>query len=327
MPLQLELEYQDEDPEPGKKTHKWCFTYFDYEGEKITNLENNPHVRYGFYGKEIAPKTGRPHLQGWLIIEYTVRWKWMREQFPGIYCIAMRGTEASNWKYCSKDGDWFEWGTPPKKKGERSDLKIARELAKQRKPLHEIAEVCGYQATRHAELMMKSVIQTQQRKLGPEGLTVIWVYGPTGSGKTHWALERMRKETGREDDDLVYKSPPMITTFWVGYQGEEYVILDDIRGTQVPMNYLTQWLDPYKCIINIKHGHAYSMAKVVIVTTLSHPSTFYEFTTEDSDQLVRRCKEIVYLPNKCGYVAMAKRSGEIITQTSKKGKEEWTIPK
>lgn len=315
-------------PKSEPKKRDWCVVrnnYTDEDIQMIERLKGRQGIKYIIYAFETG-KEGTPHIQGAVIWDSPRTKKCMEKLLPGWFVEYRKRTVEELVMYPMKDGEFIEWGERPKapEQGARNDLVLARELAKKKLPLHVIGEVCGYQATKHAETMIKSLIQTQKRKCVPQ---VIWVYGPTGAGKTKYAMERLTKEIGLEPDlaeDLIYKSPPNITTFWTGYQGEEYVILDDIRGCDVPMNHLTQWLDRYKCIINIKYGHANIMAKMLIITTVKHPYEFYsDFKGEDPEQIARRCTEIIHMTKDGTKNGTAQRSTCNVIGGPK---SEWIIP-
>lgn len=107
----------------------WCFTcnnYTEVHCAKVQSFADN--CKYIVCGKEIAPTTGTPHLQGY------IHWK-DSKSLPatiaafghGFSFIKATGSAAQNQIYCSKENLWFEWGVPPKspkEKGEQERLFI-----------------------------------------------------------------------------------------------------------------------------------------------------------------------------------------------------------
>lgn len=69
------------------------------------------HLQYLYYGKEICPTTGTPHLQGWMITRKEQTFKTMLAMVPhSAHLSIMKGNELENLKYCSKDTDVFTEG-------------------------------------------------------------------------------------------------------------------------------------------------------------------------------------------------------------------------
>lgn len=76
------------------------------------------------------PPTGEektPHLQGYIQLAKQMRIGSVTEKLSEIcgnhvHTLKARGDWAANHAYCTKEGDFFEWGTPVKKKGERTDI-------------------------------------------------------------------------------------------------------------------------------------------------------------------------------------------------------------
>lgn len=85
----------------------WCFTYCNYTSAELTKILETLCSKCSRYivGEEIAPKTGTPHLQGWIKLKCKNRptsLKLMKQ----IHWEKAKGDEASNVKYCSKEGKY-----------------------------------------------------------------------------------------------------------------------------------------------------------------------------------------------------------------------------
>lgn len=102
----------------------WCFTLNNYtQAEQIhlSTLINNDQVNYLIYGREVGDNN-TPHLQGFISFSLRKRLNNVKDLI-GARCHleAARGTPAQNREYCSKDGDFDEYGTLPSPQGKRSD--------------------------------------------------------------------------------------------------------------------------------------------------------------------------------------------------------------
>jgi hypothetical protein len=75
-------------------------------------------VTYLIYGREIAPTTGTPHLQGYICMVDRKRVTGMRKIIPGAHFMAAKGTSQENIAYCSKeDPEPYIYGNVSEVKG------------------------------------------------------------------------------------------------------------------------------------------------------------------------------------------------------------------
>jgi len=110
----------------------WCFTIPNYTDEVVLHLqllfEGEARVAYAIVGREVAPTTGTPHLQGYVRFNTRLRFASVRALLPQCHLSRARGTPAQNRDYCSKDGDFDEFGTcPDVQPGRRTDFECFRD--------------------------------------------------------------------------------------------------------------------------------------------------------------------------------------------------------
>lgn len=108
------------------QSQNWCFTvpnYTDVELLHLQLLSEDPSVAYLIVGREVAPTTGTRHLQGFIRFNKRLRFAGVRNLLPQCHLTSARGTLQQNRDYCSKEGDFDEWGTcPAHQPGRRSDF-------------------------------------------------------------------------------------------------------------------------------------------------------------------------------------------------------------
>lgn len=104
---------------------RWCFTLNNYTDDEYNAihalLSDQSTVTFGIVGKETG-ENGTPHLQGFVIFKRTHRFGRVRAKLGARCHIEQtRGSTDQNRTYCSKDGNFVEFGTAPVQ-GRRSDL-------------------------------------------------------------------------------------------------------------------------------------------------------------------------------------------------------------
>lgn len=273
-----------------ERSRGWCFTKFNIHEDDIetlrcnlTNLYNCDVIRYAIFGLEKSPTTGNPHLQGYIrYVSAVVQPK--VEVLNKSHWESAKGSDIQNQKYCSKEGKYYEIGTP-QKQGQRNDLKKVQDLIREGKGMDEITLVTDKLSTiRYAEYFLR--YHEEPRDWKP---IVQWFWGDTGTGKTRDAFEKCKIEGGR-----IYVTGKNLK-WWEGYDGHENVIIDDFRADFCTFHELLRILDRYEYRIEVKGGSRQLRARMLIITSPYAPSEVYRNrTTEDIEQLTRRCDNIVH---------------------------------
>lgn len=119
------------------KARNYCWTANNYNGKTFVMLESIAEcewVRYLCYGKEIAPTTGTPHLQGYIQLNKATTVGWITKKMPGCHMIITRGSAEDNITYCKKNKplkDFTEYGIPKitKKEGIKNIYGDIRKMA------------------------------------------------------------------------------------------------------------------------------------------------------------------------------------------------------
>lgn len=93
----------------------WVFTFNNYtDGDltRITTLFNDKkQIRYAIIGKEVAPSTGTPHLQGYITFVNQIIFTRLKELIGNsIWCAPAKGPAWTNYEYCSKSNSFEEFG-------------------------------------------------------------------------------------------------------------------------------------------------------------------------------------------------------------------------
>lgn len=262
----------------SKQARGWCFTinnFTDADIERMREIQG-----YLIYGRETAPDTGTPHLQGFTYFSNKATFKKVKSYLPRAHIELMKGTAQQAIAYCKKDGDFVEQGDPPTQ-GKRTDLDVIKDKIKNKelvKMRDVVLEAKSLQSVKMAEVILK--YHEQKRSWKPY---VKWLYGPTGTGKTRTAMEEL--------GDDVYIAMES-NKWWEGYDAHENVIIDDMRKDFAKFHVLLRLLDRYELRVECKNGSRQFLAKKIYITSCYPPSDMYD-TREDVGQLLRRIDEIV----------------------------------
>lgn len=105
-------------PQPRRRTNNalinWRFTlnnYRDEDFEYLTELYMAGKFKYIIFGKEVAPNTGTPHLQGFLQLPKKLRFAQVKKILGSKYHLDPADFPAAARDYCKKDGEWQELGS------------------------------------------------------------------------------------------------------------------------------------------------------------------------------------------------------------------------
>lgn len=219
--------------QPASK--RWCFTLNNPQIDEIIPEEL---CEYGIIGNEIAPETQTKHLQGFVSFKVPKRLNQVKAILPRAHWEKAKGSVQQNFDYCSKDGNFKEFGERPIEpcesatKKRKADYDLAVELAKKQR----IYEIDSDMLLRFGSSLR--AIQREHPLALPDNdyLCGYWFYGAPGTGKSRSA--RWLFGPG------AYPKP--LNKWWDGYQNEPYVILDDFEPVHAVLgHHLKQWADHY----------------------------------------------------------------------------------
>lgn len=289
-------------PEP-KQARCWMFTVNNYLESEVEFLKTCV-CRYIKFGREAAPSSGTPHLQGFIVFENAktrggvLEATGTRRSGPGVKpvvyqmsCRPMYSSVAACMEYCGKDGDVFERGDPPvaqKERGESSQERTREIIRLARCGAFEELE----QAYPDAWFYQQRQIMTQRyhaisKHESLDGvLDNVWIFGPPRVGKSRLA---------RQMAPGAYVKPAD-TRWWDQYNGEENVILDDLTSGFYSATFKT-WTDRHAFIAEVKCGTLRIRPKRIVVTS-NKPPEYYFPADEDMAAIYGRFQIIEVTPGR-----------------------------
>jgi len=256
-------------------------------------------MSYLLWGVETCPDTGRTHLQGYLETLKKMTWTAVKAKFTGLGLPALHleksmGTQEENILYCSKEGEWVEFGTPIAQ-GQRGDLTaLASEVFSGTASVADVLEDQPHAFHVYGRTLVAiEDLRLSRMTRGPWAPpSVTWLWGPTGTGKS-----RLAWESAAASGEPLYHHTSMDKGWWDLYVGQKIVLFDDFRG-QIPFNELLRLLDGYP--VNVpRRGRAPVpfMAREIWITSSKEPKDVYssESVRENIDQLLRRITTLTHM--------------------------------
>lgn len=237
---------------------RWVFTvnnYSDADIDALKDLFERIECAYWIIGKEKAPTTGTPHLQGYFRTQVKVYRATLTSRFNFSYLVLANGSEWDNRCYCSKDGDFIESderGCRGKPQSVTADERC-KEMLKdyQTLPEAEFEAKWPREAFYHQNRLKQWKINHTPQKPAWGGKLEqknVWIWGEPGTGKSRWAEQQMSIL-------LVYKKN--WNKWWDGYipGGHRCVIIEDVPKDAVALvQHMKIWSDRYPYMGEIKGG-------------------------------------------------------------------------
>lgn len=262
----------------------YLFTWNNYTEDSEKYLRSLAGVRYCCGGYEVAPTTGTPHIQGYIMWKDAKSLSATIKLLPGCH-ITPASTVEEGIAYCKKEGKYFEFGVPPvsrKRKGEMEKERWAE--ARKKACTGRMKEIEDELFIRYYSTFKKMEKDHMVTLPCLEILDNQWIYGPSGSGKSRMARE--------ENPGSYYK---MANKWWDGYEGQETVIIEDLdKAHGVLGHHLKIWADHGAFIAETKGAGIMIRPKKIIVTSNYCPSDIWQ-ETEMLEPIMRRFK-LIYKP-------------------------------
>lgn len=243
---------------------------------------------YCIIGLEVAPTTGTQHLQGFIELKKIVRWKKLKEILGNrTWFEGRRGTAQQAADYCKKGGHFTEDGEISKTGHATALISLQEQLRSgmtaSQIMMDEPHQFHLYGRTLNA--MEDNLLRQRYRTVAP---LAYWLWGVTGSGKSHEAFYGFTPDT--------HYVVPDDGGWWDNYMQQETVIFNDFRGSELNYNQLLQMLDvwPWQVRRRGRQPMPFTSTRVYFTSSLS-PSDLYQGNVEHQDniaQLLRRLTEV-----------------------------------
>lgn len=265
----------------------FCFTSFEAEHPIFDPID----MRYLAFGEEICPSTKKKHWQSFCCMkeQYTIsQFKKYIFKTYGVpfHFESCKGSLKENEAYCSKEGKFTTFGTEPCQ-GKRSDLEQLRDaIVNDGLTADEICLESPMLSHQYGRTISKLETIVLRQKWRTEMTTCDWLMGPTGTGKSHRAMEGYNPST-----HYIYRND---NGWWDGYKGQHTVVINEFRG-EIKFNELLQLIDKWPHFVKQRNCEAIPfISKHIIITSPLHPRDVYgngnsiDEHKDNIEQLLRR---------------------------------------
>lgn len=282
------------------RAKNWCFTLNVAEGEAGLLDSAIPDSAYCVYQYELAPQTGRLHVQGYVSFASQALMTTVKQvlfNWSGIqgHLEIARGTPEQNKAYCTKaesrapNTEPREFGELPGRQGQRTDLTDAFAAYREAgEATEELMEGHGKQliiyGARFRQLKDELDSAHWKHRTSYFKKKVIILWGEQGTGKTRQAIEAG-----------AVKAKYSSRYVWGHYRGEPVVLFDEFNG-QVPIEEMLELCDGYRTTVQIPYmgNKPWIPHTVYICSNNEYKSWWQKATVEQLKAFWRRVSQCVH---------------------------------
>lgn len=256
-------------------------------------LKNIKHYQASIAVQEICPKTGKKHVH--IFVQYSRSVRLSLKKLKGGHLENTLGSAQQNLKYVKKNLNkdakllWEEGSFEEKgKKGGKSirDLKNMSKEEREDLPMNYFNIVSKINKEESNLLSVKDFRKT---------VKVFYIWGPSGVGKTNWALSKMEELGIEKFNDVKFTG-----SFWNGISENcDCALYDDFRDSHMKPSEFINFIDYNVHNLNSKGGYYKNKYKFIFITSIQSPENlwadFREKNPEDSLTQWMRRMEVVRL--------------------------------
>ena len=252
------------------------------------HLQQLKNIQFYAFQLEKSNESELLHHQIYLYFDKRVGFNSIKEHLPRAHIESRKGTHKQALEYVTKTDTRANptrtWGNEPQQ-GERTDLANIIEMIEQGFGIEQIKSVHPANYLRYRNNIEFALQNYKERTVENQFriLTVTYVYGKTGVGKTstimkHYGFNKVYRVTD-------YKHP------FDTYQGQEIIIFDEFHS-QIKIEFMLNLLDGYPLRLPARYNDKVAQYnKVYIISNVSLDKQYpniQKFNKETYDALKRR---------------------------------------
>lgn len=224
----------------------------------LTGLKNN---NYFISCLECAPSTGHNHIHIYVQFDRCIQLGVSKCQ--GAHIEVCRGSPQQNVEYIKKDGNILD---------EIGTLRIAgnptiREIRNMTSD--EIEELPWQMYNSAKKIKEETANDLNVNDIYKPDLKVIYIWGPSGIGKSKRAFEIVGENGG------IFNQLKFDGNFWHGVGTATVCVYDDFRDSHMKPSEFINFIDYNVHPLNIKGGTRMNKYKLIIITSVQNPENLY----------------------------------------------------
>jgi len=255
--------------------------------ERVAQISKTPDwVKYLMFGREVGEKCGKEHLQCFCVTWNPVRFSQFKSWIGDSFREPMYGRLIDNERYCSKEGSYTKIGDAPMQ-GRRTDILGTKrrldELPNGSNVFDLAEEEPHFSTVMHNYRAMGQYLNNKRMRKAQGDFSkpeVIYIWGPSGSGKDRYIDERHPK---------CYECLAADGYKWkCGYSMDPVVAYRNLIPYTIKdkAQFLTE-LDRRLCTVSTKGGQAPWKPKIIYITSVYSPDDTSMIFTEPREFLRR----------------------------------------
>lgn len=294
-------------PRGNTRTRGFCLTIFDgddFDTFLDWHQELDEKQDYIVYGHEVCPETKKKHIQAYVYIANKVSWQTLKKKFPnGTHIELAKGSAAQNRDYCTKEGNFKEWGTLPQQ-GRSKQLRGSAllnmsnaEIAEEDPRCHRAyiaAKDTILSAEAERSMWQEFMDRKQDKKAEIKKPFIVYITGKSGSGKTFAA--RSICAALAEDVKEIAVLDVNNDFFSSSNFNARILHMEEFRPGNCRPSILLRLMDRYGAWVYTKGSQVFVRPQILIIDSIVHPSDLYK-KEENNTQFQRRLSVIYDLDN------------------------------
>lgn len=272
--------------------------------EKISEMKS---ISYYCMADEVGGKTQTHHTHLYIYSSSAIRFSTIKRRFEAAHIELAKGTSQQNRDYVFKEGKWLdnkekgntklpdtqeEWGEMPiERQGARNDLADLYDSIKSGLSTYEILEEYPDFLTKTDYIeKTRQIIINEEFKNKFRKLSVTYIFGQTGTGKSRGVLERYGYEN-------VFRVTNYMFGGFDGYKGQDVIIFEEFSSS-FKIQDMLNYLDGYPLELPCRYANKIACyTKVYIISNISLIQQYESVQMnypEIWNAFIRRIHKVVY---------------------------------
>lgn len=275
------------------RSRKWQITINNPQEKGFThevikeNLSEIKSLVYWCMADEVG-ENGTYHTHIYIALSNAIRFSTLKNKFEGAHFEMAKGTSQQNRDYVFKVGKWEkdkkketnlpetqeEFGEMPiERQGRRNDLHDLYDMVKAGMSNFEILEnEPSYMLQIDKIERVRQIVREEKYKNTFRQVDVVYIFGPTGTGKTRAIMDDYGYENVYRCTD--YKNP------FDGYKGQDVIVFEEFRSS-LKIQDMLNYLDGYPLVLPCRYSNKVACYTKVFIITNIDLSQQYETVQEE----------------------------------------------